>query len=275
MNTPAVIEHEPVQPWDRQRDEGARAYAAFRIYRDLGPTDRSLSLVAQASEKSLTWMKEWSRRHSWVGRARAWDAENDRIKRAQHIKGLEEMARRHMATGQLLQQRSLRRFAEMTDEDVKAMTVSETIRLVEIGIRLERQGRADLDLVQPTRAGVRTEIPERPGARIIQFLGQHPDRIGPVVDALRQLRAAVLELDPTRGDNDALVDDRVGVEDDEEDEEGQEEGFLPSEPPSYGTGSSALSQHAGAESVPQAYPAIDGVPRGLPGFVTRRGRSRA
>jgi len=41
---------EEVQPWQRQESEGAKAYAAFSIYRDMGP-ERSRSKVCAVTEK--------------------------------------------------------------------------------------------------------------------------------------------------------------------------------------------------------------------------------
>jgi hypothetical protein len=49
-----------------------------------GDSACSLALVALSTGNSLTWMKEWSRWNRWVGRAAAWDADNQRIRRVQH-----------------------------------------------------------------------------------------------------------------------------------------------------------------------------------------------
>jgi hypothetical protein len=76
-------------PWERQADESDRAFAAFVVYRDLGGR-RSLDEVCRRLyPRSQTGRKRaatgrvqlWSTRHRWVARARAWDAERDRLSR--------------------------------------------------------------------------------------------------------------------------------------------------------------------------------------------------
>lgn len=81
--------------------ESARSHALFAAYRDMGPGMRSLARVAGESGRSLDAVEQLSRRHGWVARAMAWDAENERVKRAAQVTELEAMARRQVLTGQL------------------------------------------------------------------------------------------------------------------------------------------------------------------------------
>lgn len=67
-------------PWEIQPKESEKAFAAFCVYRDLGP-DRSLSQVSENLQKSSRWIKEWSRIHDWVVRARAYDNHLDEVRR--------------------------------------------------------------------------------------------------------------------------------------------------------------------------------------------------
>ncbi len=62
------------QPWERQRGESAKAYEAFRTFRDVGP-HRSL-LGCRSIER------RWSYRWRWADRAAAWDVELYRVKDA-------------------------------------------------------------------------------------------------------------------------------------------------------------------------------------------------
>jgi hypothetical protein len=275
MKRPAAIEYEAAQPWDRQPGEGGRAFAAFRIYRDLGPVDRSLALVAQATGKSLTWMKEWSRRNRWVGRAAAWDAENQRLSRAQHTKGLEEMARRQALIGQLAQQRAWQRLTAMTDEDVMAMSPSEAVRLIESGVRIERLSRGESNIAGRLPGVGPIQYAPAPRNPVVEFVRQHPDRVGPVLDAVRQLSAAMSEVDPTRVGEDGVREDQVDVAD-EEDEADDEGRIVPywAEGSSDVASSSEQSESSRSASGPEV-PEKNDIPRGMPGFVTRRDLSRA
>jgi hypothetical protein len=177
-----------IEAWDRQPGEGTKAWVAFCVYRDLDPATRSLSKVAQELGKSKVLMGRWSSHWRWVGRVRAWESEKDRQKRAGELKALEDMDRRQVAMGRLMQSKGIERLNAMSPDEVQLLSVSEVIRLIETGVRLERIGRGDPDVSEP----LRLVIDERPP--IIEFLRQNPQRIGPVVEALAALRAAVPEL---------------------------------------------------------------------------------
>jgi hypothetical protein len=65
------------KPYDRQPNETDKSWAAFCIYRDMG-RDRTLEKVDQlrsqsSPKKSLSYLKEWSIKHSWVKRCSAFD----------------------------------------------------------------------------------------------------------------------------------------------------------------------------------------------------------
>ncbi len=66
--------------------EGNKAYAAFRVYLEMGP-QRSLSLTAGKLGKSKVLMERWSRRYDWPGRVAAHGAYIAQIER-EVIEGL-------------------------------------------------------------------------------------------------------------------------------------------------------------------------------------------
>lgn len=63
-------------PWERARDESTEAYAAFVLYRELGP-DRSLRAAARQLGKSERLLKRWSSRHRWQDRMAAWEEQKE------------------------------------------------------------------------------------------------------------------------------------------------------------------------------------------------------
>ena len=73
------------QPWDRLVTEGDAAYAAFLVYRNLGPT-RSLSVAyamhtkSKPGEKQVggSWRK-WCAANRWPERSAAWDDRGRRV----------------------------------------------------------------------------------------------------------------------------------------------------------------------------------------------------
>jgi hypothetical protein len=60
------------QQWQRRPGESARAYAAARVYFEMG-AGRSQAEVAQKSAKSRPLIKRWSSVWEWVSRAAAFD----------------------------------------------------------------------------------------------------------------------------------------------------------------------------------------------------------
>jgi hypothetical protein len=75
MPPPASKRRTSSKSFDRIEGEGPKAFAAFAIYRDMGP-DRTLAAVLDALGKASGYsrmLEEWSSDWNWVERARAWD----------------------------------------------------------------------------------------------------------------------------------------------------------------------------------------------------------
>ena len=77
------------EAWEPRPYERGRAFAAFRMYRDLGP-ERSLLKVARpiaetsperSEQGALAQLNAWSAKWGWVEPAAAWDDELDRLDR--------------------------------------------------------------------------------------------------------------------------------------------------------------------------------------------------
>lgn len=89
-------ESDVVFEWERQPGEGARAFQAFAVYRDMG-AERSTAKVARELGKTKAIVDRWSGDHEWVARAAAWDLELDRRAQAELADARVEAARRHAA----------------------------------------------------------------------------------------------------------------------------------------------------------------------------------
>jgi hypothetical protein len=94
-------------PWDRLPEETDHAYAAFVLYRNLGP-GRSFTKAAKLYAKTATqqaknaedpsrsgsqWLQELSSRYGWVSRCRAYDDDWRARMDAQEAEGLEDEVR--------------------------------------------------------------------------------------------------------------------------------------------------------------------------------------
>jgi hypothetical protein len=72
-----------MRAWEQQPAESAKAFSAFKIYRDLGP-QRSLQKTAEAyygCVKNLAQIGRWSSGFDWVERAKSHDAWLEMVRR--------------------------------------------------------------------------------------------------------------------------------------------------------------------------------------------------
>src|SRR5688500_11830073 len=80
--------------WERGPKEPAKAYAAFRTYRDMHPSVRSSMATAEAiGHTSERTCEEWSARYAWVERAKAYDSWVETIRRDERERGYRDEER--------------------------------------------------------------------------------------------------------------------------------------------------------------------------------------
>ena len=71
-------------PWEQQKGESARHYAAFCAFRDMHPLDRGVVAAFRETNpdeprsRASVW-NNWSREHDWVHRAECYDKYNDKL----------------------------------------------------------------------------------------------------------------------------------------------------------------------------------------------------
>ncbi len=93
------------QAWfDRRTDEGAKAYHAFTIYRDLPVEQRSLALVSERLGKNKSLCARWSTKFQWVDRANAWDIQQDQIRRTRIAAEREKIYERQLQNSRVASQ---------------------------------------------------------------------------------------------------------------------------------------------------------------------------
>ncbi len=123
--------------------ETARHREAFQIYWEMG-RERSLDrlheelLRTHGKPKSVRTVEEWSRKLGWQGRINELERESRRAAEAAFIAEKREANRRHAREAVALQQLGLQALAKVDPDD---LTPAAATRLVEIGIRLEREAR--------------------------------------------------------------------------------------------------------------------------------------
>ena len=66
------------EDFDRLEKEGAKAFEAFTMYRDLPIHERSLATASRRLQKSKSLCARWSTQFRWIERALAWDSHQAR-----------------------------------------------------------------------------------------------------------------------------------------------------------------------------------------------------
>jgi len=142
------------KPWERQERETPKSFAAFCVYRDMNPQERSLPNTAIAVGKSRSLMDAWSQKYGWVERAAAWDDEQDRLKREAdqkaQIEAIKEMRKRHTKVAVKMIDKAEAAIDEILAGEIKPADIP---RIVDIATKLERISRGDAGEVIEERHG--------------------------------------------------------------------------------------------------------------------------
>ena len=173
---------EPERSWLRHPNETAKAYAAFRYYRDLGE-QRAGVRVQRKFSLSARLIARWSVDHAWVVRALAWDDHQDRITVALSTDAIQTMRLEQADCGRAIPAAALKtldarmtRWLERGSVGEPPFSPFEAARLIRVGSALEQTAR-----------GLKPESGELPGealnewaARIEAILGTEPGADEPI-----------------------------------------------------------------------------------------------
>jgi hypothetical protein len=144
-------------PWERRPKETAKQFAGFTQYRNMGPSQRSIRSLARQEGRGITMYSEWSRKHSWVERALAWDTYLDTIWKQEMIAAQREMVNRHARVGTALISRALQRLIGDEAKQIRALelndlTASDLVKMLDLGVKIERLSVGAPDQVRPEEA---------------------------------------------------------------------------------------------------------------------------
>ncbi len=141
-------------PWEQLPEESSKAYAAFCVFRDLGPR-RSVEEASRVYHRKKPQdgnkpeterhgasgqIRRWAERWNWSGRARAWDQELERVQRNQQVKAVAEMADRHAKEAMMLQNKAVERLRQLRPEELGPR---ETLSYLVEAAKLERLARGE------------------------------------------------------------------------------------------------------------------------------------
>ena len=122
-------------PWDRQAGEPQRAYAAFRIYRDLPAVGRRVDAVAEEAGLSYSRGRQLCVRWDWRARAEAWDDACHKVEDKERLEAIRSMHSVHRQAGRAALMTAVRALGLVTPEQLPIHVIP---RLLELGAKLER-----------------------------------------------------------------------------------------------------------------------------------------
>lgn len=128
--------------WEKQPDESAKAFSAFKTYRDIPPSLRSMKKAVQiiygeVTQGKLGQFQKWSTKFSWVLRATAWDEEKDKQERLQQVAQIAEAKNRHLAISKSLQSIAISKLKKINESDISS--VDQLLRVIESAYKMERE----------------------------------------------------------------------------------------------------------------------------------------
>jgi hypothetical protein len=143
-NGVAVRERES---WEKLKGESYKAWEAFTVYRDMGPT-RTLARAGQHLGKGRAIIEEWSAKHHWVDRASDYDEYLDRQQREVMEDARRKMLETHAEVASTMVAKASQRLTGDPDNNVLALNVNrlspqDVARWLELGSKTERLARGE------------------------------------------------------------------------------------------------------------------------------------
>lgn len=134
------------QIWQRQAGESAKAYNAFRIYRDLAE-QRTFAKVGKELGCSSTNIERWAARWCWTQRCYEYDLVQEEEWQRQASRDRVQMRRRQIQLGQALQAvgaHSVREWqARIAGGQPLNLDPVETVAILKLGAELEGKGHGE------------------------------------------------------------------------------------------------------------------------------------
>lgn len=129
--------------WERKKGESSEAYAAFKIYYQMGDK-RSCVKVAKNLGRSTTLITGWCSKWDWVERSRAYDNELARQEFAEACNAVKKMNEQQAQIGLLIQKKALEALKEMKSKELYPKIL---LQYLVQGAGLERKSReSDIDM---------------------------------------------------------------------------------------------------------------------------------
>lgn len=142
VHPPSPQDLVPAFLWEKQEDETPRAFSAFKAYRDLHASIRSLRkavivIYGVVTAGKLRQFGKWSSRYSWVIRSTAWDEEKDKLERLASTNQITDAKSRHLAVAKALQGIAIEKLKEIKAKDVTSVEMM--LKIIDQSYKMERE----------------------------------------------------------------------------------------------------------------------------------------
>jgi hypothetical protein len=137
--------------WHQQPGESSKAFAAFCAYKNLDPSERSISTVVSDLGKSRSTIGGWSSTWNWVERVEEWDQEEDRRLSLSRIEQKRKMDEEHLRIARAARNKAVRALAEVDPSD---FTPKDVLSWLDTCLRLERLIVGEPETIEKHRAKI-------------------------------------------------------------------------------------------------------------------------
>ena len=130
-----------LHPWDRQERESSKAFSAFTMFLEAGPTRSAVGVAAKCG-KSVSLLWRWSARFSWLERARQWDTFQAAEKTRQLLAKEVDSRLRRSRHGELVEVtgvRAIQQIAADVAAGTRQLSVSEAAQLAAVGSKMDKE----------------------------------------------------------------------------------------------------------------------------------------
>src|ERR671930_1171945 len=134
--------------WERQHGETSKAFRAFCLYRDLRHERTYAKVAEMCGQRSDTQIRRWAGKYRWHERVLSFDNWEVREEHKRQVREAAAMRRRQANLGLKVQEVALERLNSMTSEQIKKLPGGIVAKLVEIGTKVERIARGEIDETQ-------------------------------------------------------------------------------------------------------------------------------
>ena len=170
--------------WERLPEESPKAYAAFRLFLELGE-GRSYVEVARQRSKHESLIRRWASRFNWKQRAHACDLAQGREARVLLREERERLMRRQLRDLEQVQRIAMAGIAKLVVRDPvtgearldPAVTPEVAVRLYDLTLKMQRSLLA-FPASEPAEAAPQDPLPLLPDAELEQLIALARERAG-------------------------------------------------------------------------------------------------